>query len=193
MTIEEMPTENVSQYDSSRKTVGAIYRETQLKGPRDNIEVGNMTEEIIKGLVDDINECILSKPLGPETPFFIMVHEKKDLQMPSQILRRIITFKFRPWPEDDTVVFLHDPLKFVTYFCWCLPHWSEMDNMLANQLLYEPELINEIKRWKNMDMTHFGFMKTDDRKNWTMNPHFKDKPIEEFAKRKKYRNRILIA
>lgn len=181
---------NQSKYDPSRKTIGALYNDLKSKQDGNRIEVGEMTESLIPGLVEDLNKCILSKPYG-DLPFYIMIHEKKDMQMVNSILRRIITTKYRPWPEDDTIVFYHDPLKFETLFCWLLPHHTEMDNILANWNLYDKEYVNEIKRWKNYDLNHFGFEKVGIGNEWIPNPLWKDKNIEEFAKKPKKTSLIL--
>lgn len=173
-------TENTSHYDPSRKTVGAIYRDLQMTHDGYRIEAGNMTEEISKSFVDDLNDAIGANPYEDQ-PYYILIHEKKDLQMKSAILRRVIFFKFRPWPEDDTVVFHHDPAKQETRFCWCLPHHSEMDNMLSNQDLYNKEMIKQIYHWKQFNLIPFGFMQ--ERGNWIPNPRWQDMPLERYARK----------
>lgn len=84
--------------------------------------------------------------------------------------------KKRPYPEDDTVVFWCDPKSNEVRFCWCLPHWSEMDNMLNNEMLFDKEMIGQIKAWKNVDLYHFGFAK-DEIGNWIANPKYQDKKL----------------
>lgn len=164
--------ENQSKYDPSRKTVGAIYREAQLYGDHSKIEAGDMTREVMSSLVDDLNDTIKSNPYDGKS-FYITVHEKKDLQMKNALLRRMLTSLYRPYPEDDTVVFYVDNLINQVYFCWCLPHWSDMDNMLSNSNLFDKQMISRIKAWKNVDLYHFGFTK-DSEGNWMPNPHYKD-------------------
>lgn len=186
---EENVLENQSKYDPSRKTIGALYNDLKASQDGYRIEVGEMSTAMIPDMIEDLNKTILSKPFE-DIPFYIMLHEKKDMQMPNSILRRLLVSKYRPWPEDDTIVFYHDPVAFVTKFCWCLPHHTEMDNILANWNLYEPEYVNEIKRWKNFDMAHFGFEKVGIGDQWIPNPHFKDRNIEEFAKSKKSRTLV---
>jgi hypothetical protein len=97
--------------------------------------------------------------------------------MKNAILRRMLVSEKRPWPEDDTVVFHTDPQKNETLYCWCLPHWSNMDNILMNPNLYEPDQVKDIKAWKNFDLYHFGFTK-DEIGDWIANPHYKDKKLE---------------
>ena len=167
--------DNQSKYDPSRKTVGAMYREAQLSSHDPYVLNGDLTNELLSSLVEDLNETIQSKPFQ-ERPFYITVHEKKDLQMPRAILRRMITTLYRPYPEDDTLVFSVDPVSNSTLFCWCLPHWSEMDNMLENENLFDKTMIAHIKAWKALDLHHFGFTK-DSSGNWMPNEHFKDKPL----------------
>lgn len=172
-----MTKDNISLYDPSRKTVGAIYRDAQLNSDRKPITVGDMTNELQSSLVLDLNETIESNPYNGRD-FYITVHEKKDLQMPSMILRRMLTSLYRPYPEDDTLVFFVSPSIGEVRFCWCLPHWTEMNNMLENEGLFDAEMIKEIKAWKDVNLYHFGFRK-DDFGNWEPNPHFKDKEMKE--------------
>lgn len=168
--------ENKSKYDPTRKTVGAIYRDAQMASHDAFVENGDLTHELQKSLCDDLNTTFASNPYEGKS-FYVTVHEKKDLQMPRAILRRMITTKYRPAPEDDTIVFFCDPSSNNIRFCWCLPHWSEMDNMLANQWLYEPEMIEQIKAHKRDDWHHFGFVRNAEG-NWEANPRFEDKRLD---------------
>ena len=163
-----------SQY-GDRDTVGTIYRDLLDNGPKDQVQVGDMRREVMSSLVEDLNETIQSNPFE-DRPFYITIHEKKDMMMPNMLLRRMLTTLYRPWPEDDTTVFYTDPKKNETLFCWCVPHWSEMDNVLANEVLYDKDYYATIKAWKAFDMYHFGFTK-DDIGNWIPNPNYVDKKL----------------
>lgn len=165
--------EHKSQY-GDRQTVGAIYRKAQIENCHEQVEIGDMSRELMSSLVCDLNDTIQSKPHG-DREYYICVHESKDLQMKNCIRRRILTSVYRPWPEDDTVVFYVDRADNVK-FCWCLPHWSEMDNILANENLFDANQVKEIKAWKNLDMYHFGFTKSP-MGDWIPNLHFKDKDL----------------
>jgi len=169
--------ENQSKYDPTRKTVGAIYRDAQINGDFNGATIGDLTAELQSSLVSDLNDTIASNPYDNRA-FYITIHEKKDLQMPNAILRRMLTSLYRPYPEDDTVVFYVNPAISEVKFCWCLPHWSEMDNMLENESLYNKELIREIRAWKAHDLYQFGFTKNEIG-DWMANPIFKDKPLVE--------------
>lgn len=160
---------------ADRDTVGTTYLKAQAMGEK-HVEVGDMCREIMSSLVEDLNDTISSNP-HQDRPFYITIHESKDLQMKSCLRRRMLTTLYRPWPEDDTTVFWTDPKSATTLFCWTIPHWSEMDNMLNNELLYDNELIANIKAWKSMDLYRFGFCK-DDLGNWIPNLKFKDKKLE---------------
>jgi hypothetical protein len=167
--------ENQSKYDPSRKTVGAIYRDSKLANTEDSIECGDMTNELLPGLVEDINTCIQEECTtgawqGRE--FYIQVHEAKDLAMPNMIKRRMIKTLYRPWPEDDTIVFRINPERSEIRFCWCLPHHTEMDNMLMNSWLFDQEMVNDIINWKNLNMQEFGFVKVGIGEEWAMNPNW---------------------
>lgn len=145
-----------SLIDPTRKTVGAIYNELQKNNASSFVEVGDLARELTTSLVDDLNDTIASRPFGNEE-FYICINEKKDLQMKSSIIRRPYCMKYRPYPEDDTVVFHVNPVTNDVKFCWCLPHHTEMDNILLNPLLYNKDLVADIKAWKAYDMKHFGF------------------------------------
>lgn len=163
--------QNQSLYDPTRKTVGAMYLDAQKNNKEERVEVGDISRELISSLVSDLNDTIKSNPFE-NRPFFITVHESKDLQMPRLIRRRMLTSVYRPYPEDDTVVFWVDPKTNQVKFCWCLPHWSEMDNILANANLFEKEHVEEVRAWKRVDLYFFGFKK-DEMGNWTANEHWK--------------------
>lgn len=172
-----------SHYDPSRDTVGKIYRDLQMSGKNQIIEVGDMTNDMMPGLIEDINAAIEqgTKDFNGRA-FYVIIHEKKDLQMKSAFLRRILKQVWRPYPEDDTTVFWHDPQGFETRFCWSLPHWSEMDNMLNGKDMFDKDLISDIIAWKKVDLTHFGFRKVGMGDQWEANPHFKDRPLQNKPK-----------
>lgn len=160
-----------SKYDPSRKTVGAIYRDAQLYGEKQLI-TGDMNYELRKSLVDDLNDTIVQGSKDFEgRVFYITVHEKRDLQMPNAFIRRMIKSKYRPYPEDDTLVFKVHPHSNEVFFCWELPHRSNMLNILACPDLYPAEQIQLYRRWENMLLEYFGFQKNDEG-NWKENPFY---------------------
>lgn len=168
---------SVSKYDPSRNTVGSIYRDAQLNCHEDYIEVGDMARELTASLVDDINDAIKQFD-KKEKPYYLMVHEKKDLQMKRAILRRILYFGYRPYPEDDTVVFYKDPKTQDLRFCWALPHHTEMDNILMNEDQFDKDFVRLIKAWKDVNLWPFGFV-WDAKEKWIPNPKWKDEPIKK--------------
>lgn len=176
---EKKKSPNTSLYDPSRETVGSIYRNAQLVGEQ-HVILGDLSNELTRDLVTDINDA-LSAPRLSDKPFFLMIHEKKDLQMKSAILRRLIYFSYRPYPEDDTTVFWKNPKTQELRFCWALPHWSEMDNILNNPDQFDKEFVSQIKSWKAVDLAPFGFV-YDKELRWIPNPRWKDKPIEQYKK-----------
>ena len=157
---------------ADRETVGTIYQQAQFNGEKQVI-TGDMNYELRKSLAEDLNQTIVQGTKEFENqPFYITVHEKKDLQMKSAILRRLIKTKYRPYPEDDTLVFHVKPLYSEVYFCWCLPHWSEMGNILANENLFDSQYVGRIRQWKNMNLENFGFGKNEDG-NWIPNSNYR--------------------
>jgi hypothetical protein len=164
-----------SRFDPSRETVGKIYRDLQVNGYNSPVECGDMARELTSSLITDINETIGSNPHDGKD-FYILIHEKKDLAMPRAIRRDIYTMVYRPYPEDDTLVFRIQHGEAVK-FCWCLPHSSEMQNILNNANLYEDEMVEEIRAFRNNDLTRFGFMKVGYGEKWAANPFYEDKPL----------------
>jgi len=164
--------QNQSKYDPTRKTVGAIYRDAQFNGEK-QIITGDMNFEMRKSLVEDLNDTIKQGSIDFEgTPFYITVHEKRDLQMKNAFLRRMIKTKYRPYPEDDTLVFRILPYSNHVYFCWELPHRSNMLNMLACPDIYPADQLQKYRHWEGMRLEHFGFMKNEEG-NWTENPSYR--------------------
>jgi hypothetical protein len=160
---------NQSKYDPSRKTVGAIYRDAQFNGEK-QIITGDMNYELRKSLADDLNDTIKQGSKEFENrQFYITVHEKRDLQMKNAFIRRMIKTKYRPYPEDDTLVFRVIPHTNEIYFCWELPHRSNMLNILNCPDLFPAEQIKLLRRWENMQLEYFGFMKNSEG-NWKENP-----------------------
>lgn len=176
--------ENISRYDPTRKTVGAIYRDAQMNGERTPISVGDMRNELLSSLVEDLNDELFDFPKQKEyaqfenRPYYVLVHENRDLQMRHAFKRRIFRSLYRPWPEDDTFCFWRSPDRNEIKFCWEIPHWSEIKNILANENLYTQDEISRkrlktCKFFDNYDLHHFGFMK-DPIGNWIPNPQWKD-------------------
>lgn len=168
-----------SNYDSGRDTVGKIYIDAQLNNTDQYVINGDLTNELTKSLVDDINDTVVAGTKEFEGKiFYITVHENKDLQMPKAIKRRMVKTPFRPWPEDDTIVFKVIPSCSDVRFCWCLPHRNEMYNMTMNPFLFDKEMIRDIKAWEAFDLPHFGFTK-DEIGNWVPNPHAQDREMKK--------------
>ncbi len=161
-----------STLDPSRMTVGAIYREAQLRGER-QIITGDMNYEFRKSLVDDLNDAItLGTKKFEGRPFYITVYEKRDLAMKNAFHRELTKTRYRPYPEANTLVFRTIPYAERTYFCWELPERHHMINELACPELYDPERLSKYRHWENMRLEHFGFMKNDEG-NWIENPSYR--------------------
>ena len=159
--------ENQSHIDPTRQTVGAIYRDAQIQGER-GVVIGDVNHEIKKDLVHDINEAIEAgqKEYG-DKPFYLAIYEKYDLMLKKGLVRIRKVTKYRPYPEQDSMVFHVYPGGDV-YFCWELPHRTQMMNVLMNEGLYDPEYVKTLKRWENIQLEYFGFKK-DDEGNWVEN------------------------
>lgn len=167
--------DNRSLFDPSRNTVGTIYRDAQIHGER-GVVIGDVNHEIKKGLVEDINEAIRqgTKEMDGK-PFYLAIYEKYDLMIKKGHVRIRKITKYRPYPEQDSMVFHVYPSSNEVYFCWALPHRTHMINMLNTPELrtqpHEQEELQMFRHWENLRLEHFGFMKNDDG-NWEENKLF---------------------
>jgi hypothetical protein len=165
---------------ADRDTVGTIALNAQKVNER--VEAGDMAREMMPQLVDDINAAIASNPFD-DRPFFITVHEKKDLLLTNMIKRRVVVSDFRPYPEPATMVFWTNPKSYETKFCWSLPHTSEFQVYFNNPSRYSAEQLKDILAYNMERMDHFGFSKV--RKNeegvniYVPTPNFQDRKLKE--------------
>lgn len=182
--------ENQSKIDASRQTAGAIYRDAQINGER-GVVIGDVNHEIKKDLVKDINEAIEAgqKEMG-EKPFYLAIYEKYDLMLKRGLVRIRKITKYRPYPEQDSMVFHVFPGGDV-YFCWELPHRTQMLNVLMSIDLYDPEYVQMLRRWENFQLEYFGFKKDDDG-NWVENELYRGDSLLG-APQKEKTSKILIA
>ncbi len=156
-----------SKIDPTRNTVGSIYRDAQINGER-GVVIGDVSHEIKKDLVKDINEAIEhgTKEMGDKA-FYVAIYEKYDLMLKRGLVRIRKVTPYRPYPEQDSMVF-HVYPDGAVYFCWELPHRSQMLNVLMNPGLYDQTYVALIKRWENLQLEYFGFTK-DENANWVEN------------------------
>lgn len=155
-----------SSIDPTRNTVGSIYRDAQMNGER-GVVIGDVNHEIKKDLVKDINEAIEQGEKAMDgKPFYLAIYEKYDLMLKKGLVRIRKITKYRPYPEQDSMVF--HIVGGLVYFCWELPHRSQMINILTNPGLYADEQVAMIERWDNLQLEYFGFKK-DENGNWVEN------------------------
>lgn len=165
-----------SSYDPSRPTVGKMYRDAQLKNAEESIVIGDLSRELTTSLVEDINATIPQFDKKGK-PYYLFVEEKWDLQLKKALARKLHYFGFRPYPEDNSLVFWKNPKTQDIRFCWCLPHWSEMDNTLMNAAQFPKDYIDQIRDWKKVDLKSFGFIEHPTLK-WIPNPKWEDKRMD---------------
>lgn len=159
---------NQSHFDPTRQTAGAIYRNAQLFGER-GVVIGDVNHQITKDLVTEINEWIEQGTKKRENkPFYLAIYEKYDLMLKKGLVRIPKITKYRPYPQQDSMVFHVYPESNSVYFCWELPHRSHMLNMINCADLYDPETIQKLRHWEGMRLEYFGFTK-DWEGNWTEN------------------------
>ncbi len=163
---------------ADRETVGSIA--LKARKSNDRVVVGDMAHEFMPQLVDDLNEAIASNPFD-DRPFYILIHEKKDLLLKNVIRRRVVKQEFRPYPEPGIEVFWTDPKTNETLFCWSLPHRSVFPNYLNNPSKYSKEQIKDILAYNMERMDHFGFYKHGVTEDGTAIYYpvtgFKDRPL----------------
>lgn len=165
---------------ADRDTVGTIALNAQKVNER--VEAGNMAREMMPQLVEDINNAIASRPFD-DRPFFITIHEKKDLILKNMIKRRVVVSDFRPYPEPATMVFKHNPKTYETRFCWSLPHTSEFPIYLNNAYAYASDQIKDILAYNMERMDHFGFYVKGRNEEgiplYAAIPNFEDRKLKE--------------
>lgn len=160
-----------SKIDQTRETAGKIYRDAQINGER-GVVIGDVNHEITKDLVKDINEAIEQGTKEMDgNPFYLAIYEKYDLMLKRGLVRIRKITKYRPYPEQDMMAFHVYPNGDI-YFCWELPHRSQMMNIMMSPDLFDPARVQMIKRWENLQLEYFGFKK-DEEGNWIENPLYR--------------------
>lgn len=171
---------------ADRDTVGTIALKAQMLNER--VVAGDMACEMMPQLVDDLNEAIQSNPFD-NRPFYITIHEKKDLFLTNMLLRRVIKQEKRPYPEPATMVFWADPRSNETLFCWSLPHTTNFSQYLNNTSKYAKEQIKDIVAYQLERLNHFGFQKIGTTEDKT--PIYQ--PISNFKDRKMGNNNLVFS
>lgn len=165
--------QNKSIIDPTRNTVGSIYRDAQINGEK-GVIIGDVNHEIKKDLVKDINEAIEQGRKHPDfinKPFYLAIYEKYDLMLKKGLVRIRKITPYRPYPEQDSMVFHVFPNDEV-YFCWELPHRTQMMNILMNPSFHPEEQVKKLRWWENLQLEYYGFAK-DNEGNWIENPYFR--------------------
>lgn len=164
---------------ADRDTVGTIALNAAKNTT--NPVVGDLGHELMPDLLEDLNNTIQSDPYDGK-PFFIIIHEKKDLLLKNMIMRRMVTKLKRPYPEPNLTVFWTNPKTGETRFCWSLPHQSTFLEYTLNPDKYDKDQINDIKAFQKENLEHFGLKKigkTPDGKTFiSAIPNFKDRPLK---------------
>lgn len=163
---------------ADRDTVGTIAQ--QALRSKERVTCGDMSNELIKSCADDINETIAIKPYG-DRPFYITIHEKKDLQIRNAILRRVVHTEYRPFPEPNTSVFWADPVSGEVNYCWSLPHQTLFRQYLSSPSKYAHDTIKFILAYNMERNDIFGFYKHGENEKgvpiYFPIPGFKYKPL----------------
>jgi hypothetical protein len=140
-----------------RDTHGTTYVKAQ-KNSVEGFNLGDISPAMAQGLVDDLNIEIACNPFEGR-PFYLNAVEERDLQMKNCWKRKMHRTLYRPYPEDNTLVFYVIPKSSRVQYCWDLPHHSEFLNILSNELQYPHEYISNIRSWATGNLTNFGFIK----------------------------------
>lgn len=183
--------EFISKLDPTRETAGKIYRDAQINGEQ-GVVIGDVNYEITKDLVKDINEAIEQGTKEMEgKPFYLAIYEKYDLMLKRGHVRLRNITKYRPYPEQDMMAFHIYPGGDV-YFCWELPHRTQMMNIIMNPDLYDPERIQQLKRWENLQLEYFGFKK-DEKGNWIENELYRGDQLMISSPKQKSAIKIVLS
>lgn len=145
-----------SQY-GDRKIVGTQYLDAQ-KNSVEGLTIGDIGRDMLNGLVEDLNDAFKANPFEGR-PYYVNVVEERDLQMKNALKRRPHLTLYRPYPEDNTLVFHVIPNEEKVFYCWDIPHHSEFMNVLSNASLYDAEYVRNIRNWVNGELSSFGFIK----------------------------------
>jgi hypothetical protein len=187
-----MDKEYKSHFDPTRNTVGSIYRDAQINGEK-GVIIGDVNHEIKKDLVKDINEAI---ELGSKSdefsnkPFYVAIYEKYDLMLKCGLVRIRKITKYRPYPEQDSMVFHVYPGGSI-FFCWELPHRTQMMNILMNPDFYDAEYIQMLRDWENIRLENFGFKK-DDEGFWVENELYRGDKVLALPSREEKPKTLLV-
>lgn len=175
---------NQSQFDPTRKTVGALYQDLQQSSHDPYLIAGDLTNEVMSSLVEDLNETAKLDPFDGK-PFFVDVIERKDPTMPRAIYRSMLKSEGVPEPKDNTLVFWLHPKSGEVRFCWCLPHKAEIISLLSQELNFpgsvNSDLIQTIRSWQANNFEYFGWKKNSDG-NWIRNENYKGFPLKKKAR-----------
>lgn len=169
-----------SIHDPSRETLGKIYTDMVQNGPKDRVEVGDMRNELMSSLVEDLNEELNGLSQDPNfsqfenKPYYVRVYEKRDYIMQDVFRRNLYRTLYRPYPEPDSLVFWRSADRNFIKLCWSLPERFVMRNMLESPQLFwdRAEELRMIQAWENFELQHFGFIK-DELGNWIENERWK--------------------
>ena len=155
-----------SKFDPTRETLGKIYTDMVQNGPKDRVEVGDMRNELMSSLVEDLNDELndLAKDKDFEKfegkPYYVRVYEKRDYIMQDVFRRNIYRTLYRPYPESDSLVFWRSADRNTIKMCWMLPEKFVMDNMIEAEHLFfdRQDEVRLAKAWLNFDLHPFGFI-----------------------------------
>ena len=78
------------------------------------------------------------------------------------------------------------------YFCWELPHRTQMMNILMSPGLFDPERVQMLKRWENLQLEYFGFKKNEDG-FWIENEMFRGDTLMTASKPEDKKVKLIIA
>jgi MoaA/NifB/PqqE/SkfB family radical SAM enzyme len=78
------------------------------------------------------------------------------------------------------------------YFCWELPHRTQMMNILMNPDLFDPERIQQLKRWENLQLEYFGFKK-DENGNWVENELYRGDQLMTSSQKEKNAVKLVLS
>lgn len=109
----------MSEAKKKRKTVGAEAVERLINADTTQTIVDTQ-REIDKEYMDGIEACVDAHK-DITTPFYIVVHLKKEQLLQNVIRRKFIARRTLPTPQWDQQVWRYYPSSGNLQFCWVLP------------------------------------------------------------------------
>jgi hypothetical protein len=134
-----------------RKKIGKLLQETQDAHMKEQIEVGELIEEVgNKEVMKEIWRQIDERRVLPEwkEKFYLIVYFKKNYKLQRVMEVYVQSRHTRPNPEQGLTLFSFDPSTEKLSLEWTLPDVRAFNTFLHNRYSFDPFLIECIEKFK---------------------------------------------